>query len=105
MSTAANDPRPGSRTTELWGKVVVQAVLLINTLFNLGIEIDDQMALALVGLMETAYAISRGIAKRQVAVLPEPKTEERAKRLEELLLALSLALAERQPTATEKKNP
>jgi hypothetical protein len=99
MSTAATDPRPGSKTTEMWGKVVVQVVLLANALFNLGIEIDDQMALALVGFMETAYAISRGIAKMPA---PEPKTEDRARRLEELLVALTVALAERSPSTGDR---
>lgn len=71
-----SEPRPGIKTTELWGKIFVQGILLANALFGLGIAINDDVALAIVGLMETVYSISRALAKRAgatqaMAILPE----------------------------------
>lgn len=68
-SPSPKPQKPGTRTTELWGKVVIQVVLIINALFGIGIEIDDELALGIAGLMESSYAISRGIAKRQAPAL------------------------------------
>lgn len=55
---------PGYKTSAFWGKTALQVILIINVLFGLGMQIDDEFALALAGVMESTYAISRGISSR-----------------------------------------
>lgn len=67
-------PKPGYRTSEFIGKCAVQ---LIAVLVLVGIiPVDDQsragdIALALIGAVESAYAFSRGIVKKPPAVEPK----------------------------------
>lgn len=55
--------RPGVQTTEFWGKSLLQLVLILNALFGLGIELDDQTAFTIVAGIEGAYALARGVTK------------------------------------------
>ena len=64
MGNASIAAKPGVRTTELWGKVILQAVLVLNALFDLGIQISDDLAIGIAGIMESAYSISRAMSKR-----------------------------------------
>ena len=75
--------RPGIRTSELWGKVIIQAILVLNAIFNLGIQVDDELALGIAGLMESAYSISRAMSKRPTAGVE----------MEKLAMAIATALA------------
>lgn len=59
------DVKPGKNTTEFWGKLLIQLALLLNAWFDLGIEIDDETAMTIVGGIEGAYAVARGIAKKK----------------------------------------
>jgi hypothetical protein len=63
MTTPTDAARSGLQTTELWGKLLVQVILLANALFGLGIDIPDELALQLVAGMEGAYTIGRAITK------------------------------------------
>jgi len=65
------EPAPirGIRTSELWSKVAVQLVLVLNALFGLGINISDEVALILASVMETAYTVARAWSKRAPAGL------------------------------------
>jgi hypothetical protein len=61
------EPKPGYRTSEFIGKLAVQAIALA-VLFGV-IPTDDQsrageIALALIGAVEGAYAYSRGLVKK-----------------------------------------
>lgn len=52
------------RNTELWSKCVIQALLLINASHSIGIDVDDNLSVALVAGIEAVYTISRTIKKR-----------------------------------------
>lgn len=57
--------KPGHKTTEFWGKVIVQAVMLVNMFLPAAhqLPVDDALAAKLVAGMEMAYQFARGIAK------------------------------------------
>lgn len=55
--------KPGLKTTEFWSKALIQLALIANMLFDLGVEIDDQTALTIVGGLEAIYNVVRGVAK------------------------------------------
>lgn len=80
---------PGYKTTEMWGKSILQAILVANVLFKLDLDIDNEFALALAGVLETGYAISRGISKRGAAV--ESAAEIRQAMREEIAEAVAAA--------------
>lgn len=82
---------PGLKTTEFWGKSIVQVVLLLNAVFDLGLSIDDEYALALAGIMETAYAGFRNWAKRGAAL--ESVAEIRAEMRDEIRALVDDAVA------------
>lgn len=63
-----NPDKPGIKTTEFWGKLILQLVLVINSIFGLGIEMSLEQSLTIAGALEAVYAISRGIAKRKATV-------------------------------------
>jgi len=67
------DIKPGIKSTEFWGKLLVQLVLLANSVFGLGIEISDADAILTVGALEGLYQIWRGIMKSRAAT---PKKTE-----------------------------
>jgi hypothetical protein len=71
-ASPAPTTKPGLQTTELWGKAIVQAIVLANALFDLGLDISDELALGIVGLLEMGYALSRSITKRAGAQAPTP---------------------------------
>ena len=57
--------KPGIKSSEFWGKVVVQ-VLALAALFglvDLDIESQEAVAFAVAGIVEAAYSVGRGIAK------------------------------------------
>ena len=56
-------PKAGIKSTEFYGKLIIQLVLILNALFGLGIEIDDMTAMTIVGGMEALYGVGRSITK------------------------------------------
>ena len=68
--------KPGWSTTEFWGKVVVQVIglLLLLGVITPGqassVPIDLVAGLLAMVAPEVAYAISRGLAKRQPVIAP-----------------------------------
>ena len=56
--------KPGIRSTEFWGKTILQMVLVLNALFGLGIEMDSATALQIAVGLEAVYGLARSIAKR-----------------------------------------
>lgn len=55
--------KPGIKTTEFWGKLVIQVTVALNAIFDLGIDITDEIAMAIIGGLEAIYNIVRGIVK------------------------------------------
>lgn len=55
--------KPGIKTTEFLGKTLIQLGLILNLLFDLGVEINDEAALTIVGGLEAIYNIVRGVTK------------------------------------------
>lgn len=55
-------PKPGVRTTEFWMQVVLQIVLLLNTI-NIWNYMPPQYTVLIQGILGAAYAFSRGLAK------------------------------------------
>lgn len=62
----------------------MQAILVFNVVFKLGIEVDEEFALALAGLLETSYQISRAWSSRVDAF---EIANERTEQLREQLTA------------------
>lgn len=55
--------KPGYLTTEFHGKCILQLALILNMMFDLGVDIDDATALTIVGGLEAIYSIVRGVVK------------------------------------------
>ena len=55
-------PKPGIRTTEFWMNVVLQIILLLNTM-NVWNYMPQRYTVIVQGILGAAYAFSRGIAK------------------------------------------
>lgn len=55
--------KPGSKSTEFWGKLVVQAVVLLNSWFDVSVEMDLPTAVTIVAGMEALYMVVRGAVK------------------------------------------
>ena len=55
------ESKPGWKTTEFWGKVVVQIIILVNSMQ--GADVDPQMAVAAIAGVEAVYALSRSLVK------------------------------------------
>lgn len=60
--------KPGFTTSEFWGKLAVQLLALLVLLGVLDIDAEgmDQIAIVVAGVVESAYAISRGWTKAHV---------------------------------------
>ncbi len=56
-------PKPGIKTTEFWGKTLLQLTIILNQIFKLGIELDNQTAMTIVGGLEAIYHVVRGVTK------------------------------------------
>jgi hypothetical protein len=56
------NPRPGVKTTEFWSNVVLQILLLLNTL-GVWSYMPQKYTVIVQGILGAAYAFSRGIAK------------------------------------------
>lgn len=72
--------KPGVRSTEFWGKSLLQLVLILNMLFDLGIDLDEQASMTIVAGLEGIYALVRGIAKRPPPVTANVTNAVPAKR-------------------------
>lgn len=55
--------KPGKTTTEFWGKLLVQAAVLLNSWFDIGVEMDLTQALTIVAGLEGLYMVVRGVVK------------------------------------------
>lgn len=55
-------PKPGVKTTEFWMQVVLQVILLLNTM-NVWNYMPQRYTVIVQGILGAAYAFSRGIAK------------------------------------------
>lgn len=60
------ETKPGIRTTEFWGTIIVQAVLMLNLIGIWDYMPNKYSALAM-ALVQGAYAIARGQAKQGVS--------------------------------------
>lgn len=69
--------KPGLQTTELWGKLAIQVLLIANAMFHLGLQIDDQLTVQLVAGLEAAYTIGRAVTKAKAGstVMATPSSE------------------------------
>lgn len=67
--------KPALKTSEFWGKTVLQLIGLLGPLAHL---LPGEMGLKLAVLLEMAYAISRGLTKLglKVPALPAPPAQE-----------------------------
>ena len=54
--------KPGHRTTEFWMQVVLQIILLLNTM-NVWNYMPQRYTVIVQGILGAAYALSRGVAK------------------------------------------
>lgn len=59
----AMETKPGMQTTEFWGKVVMQLLLIGNSLFNAHATLTSEQAMAIAAGMEALYGVSRSFAK------------------------------------------
>lgn len=61
--------KPGQKTTEFWGKVIVQVVLLVNLFLPAAhqLPIDDALAIKIIAGLEMVYGFVRGIVKHGAA--------------------------------------
>jgi len=67
-------PKPGVKTTEFWGKTIVQGSILLAMLTGVdGLEISPEVALGIVGFVEAAYAAARGWTKSAEAKAAQPR--------------------------------
>ncbi len=55
-------PKPGVKTTEFWMQIVLQIVLLLNTV-NVWNYMPPKYTVLIQGVLGAAYALSRGFAK------------------------------------------
>ncbi len=55
-------PKPGLKTTEFWMQIVLQIVLLLNTV-NVWNYMPPKYTVLIQGILGAAYALSRGVAK------------------------------------------
>ncbi len=55
-------PKPGIKTTEFWMQIVLQIVLLLNTV-NVWNYMPPKYTVLIQGILGAAYALSRGVAK------------------------------------------
>ncbi len=55
-------PKPGIKTTEFWMHIVLQIVLLLNTV-NVWNYMNPKYTVLVQGILGAAYALSRGTAK------------------------------------------
>ena len=55
------------KSGELWSKLLLQAVLVANAIWDFGIEIDDTTALQIVGGIEALFQGGRPYVKRAAA--------------------------------------
>ncbi len=55
-------PKPGIKTTEFWMQVVLQIVLLLNTI-DVWTYMPAKYSVLVQGILGAAYALSRGVAK------------------------------------------
>jgi hypothetical protein len=65
--------KPGNKTSEFWAKLFVQAVMAINAVLPAGqqiAEVDDTVAMAIIGGLEALYMVLRTWAKRS----PSPRS-------------------------------
>jgi hypothetical protein len=53
--------KDGYKTSEFWGKTLVQLIVVLNTLK--GSDVNPELALVLVAGVEAAYAIGRSLVK------------------------------------------
>lgn len=61
----------GIKSTEFWSKVVVQLVLIYNSLYKK--NLDPQLALAIVGALEGIYPLARSVVKAAVILSEQNK--------------------------------
>jgi hypothetical protein len=68
VTTTAPSPKPGIQSTELWSKLLIQLVLILNKRLGLDLEIDGETALLIVGALEGLYQGGRPYVKRAVVI-------------------------------------
>jgi hypothetical protein len=61
--TTPSPVKPGCLSTEFWGKLIVQAVVLLNSRFDVAIDMDMQTAVTIVAGLEALYMVIRGHVK------------------------------------------
>lgn len=59
----AHATKPGYKTTEFYGKVLVQLVLAVNSIWGLGIECSDETSWVIIGGLEGLYTMWRSAIK------------------------------------------
>ena len=62
--TAVSGPKPGKKSTEFWGKTILQLVLVINAMLDLGIAVTPAESMQIAAALEAVYTLARGYAKR-----------------------------------------
>lgn len=101
--TPAQAQAKRERNTELWGKCVIQAVLLINATLDIGIEVDDEMAVQLVAGIEAVYTIGRSVKKfgdkAGGSAARASATASRAAQTNALIASIAAAIAKQQTPA------
>ena len=56
--------KPGHKTTEFWGKTVLQFMLVLAVLFpGMGFEMEEQTAMVIAAGLEALYNTIRGVVK------------------------------------------
>ena len=68
MTKTEDGVKSGKKTSEFWGKVVVQLIAFVGGLSGI---IDPELAILIVGLLEGLYAIARAIVKYKGGTLPD----------------------------------
>jgi len=56
--------KPGIASTELWSKLLIQLVLILNKKIGLGIDLDGETAMLIVAGLEGLYQAGRPLVKR-----------------------------------------
>jgi len=56
--------KPGIKSTELWSKLLIQLVLVLNRKLDLGIELDGETSMLIVAGLEALYQAGRPLVKR-----------------------------------------
>ena len=63
MTDITAGPTPGKTTTEFWSVALLQAFVILNQIFHLGIVITDEQAMTIVAGLTATYAVGRSTVK------------------------------------------